>query len=88
MVNVGPTYGEQLRRWLEARQLSVSALSIMTGLSRETIYRLLNGVSKPRGTTHKLICDALGIKPADFFAPLPATIDSEADTPVSTGTSA
>lgn len=64
------TYGQQLERWMRARGLSVSTLAAMSGLTRQSIYYLLQGKRKARPDTHAAICRALGIQPDAFFAPM------------------
>jgi DNA-binding Xre family transcriptional regulator len=60
----------RLRQLLEARRLSPYALSKFTGLSLNTIYRLMrpNGRFRLiRADTIERLCGALRVRPSDLF---------------------
>lgn len=69
-----------------ARAKGITELARQTGLSRESLYKTLNGVTKPRFESIQKILAALNLKftlaPADTLAENGAQTDIAADTTV------
>lgn len=56
-----------LQKWMAIRQISTGKLAAMTGLSRQSIWRIGNGHSTPTLGTRRLLAIALQIGAADLL---------------------
>lgn len=59
----------KLKEIREAKQMTISALSQKSGITRQTIYRLENEMANTANSkTLVALADALGVRVTDFFA--------------------
>ena len=58
---------DALRRLMALHFMGASDLARATGVSRQTIYRILRGESNPKPQNLKKICEALECGPLEIF---------------------
>jgi transcriptional regulator with XRE-family HTH domain len=64
-------FHEKMKSLREAAHVSVRRLSQLTEISETGLYKLESGKSSPTLATIELICSALGLTLAEFFADAP-----------------
>ena len=58
---------DKLKQVLTAKHVTVADLARMTGLRRNSIYRILRGDNEPAPKSLALICEALDIDPNEIL---------------------
>ena len=59
--------GIKLRQLRESKALSLRELQELSGVHRNVIYRLENGVSGAQGKTIRKLTEALGVEPYELI---------------------
>lgn len=71
------TYGQQLRWWLDIRQVRPATLARMADMSRQALHNILHGRTTANPETHSSICRALHIAENGFFVDEVSPISSD-----------
>ena len=58
---------EKLKREMAVRFYSGAKLAEATGITRQSIYRILRGDNQPKPENFKAICEALDVDPRDLL---------------------
>lgn len=79
-------YGEArmptpLQKWMAIRQIPTGKLAALTGLTRQTIWRIGNGHCTPTLGTRRLLAIALEIRPDDLLPEPDSSTPPPAATP-------
>lgn len=57
----------KLKRELAVRYMNATSLAKVTGISRQSIYRILRGANQPKPENLRLICEAIECDPRDLI---------------------
>ncbi len=60
-------FATTLRRCLEQQEMTIVELAKRSGLSRNSLHRILTGWGEPKYTTIKRLAKGLGVQPFDLF---------------------
>lgn len=58
---------DKLKRQMAVKFMNGADLAKATGISRQSIYRILRGANQPKASNFKLICQALECDPRDLL---------------------
>lgn len=58
---------DKLKRQMAIKFMSGANLAEATGLSRQSIYRILRGANQPKPANFRAICEALDCDPRDLL---------------------
>lgn len=58
---------DKLKRQMAVKFMSGAKLAEATGITRQSIYRILRGANQPKPENFKLICEALECDPRDLL---------------------
>ena len=61
---------DKLKRQMAIKFMNGSKLAEATGITRQSIYRILRGDNEPKVENFKLICEALECDPRDLLKEL------------------
>lgn len=53
---------QQLKRIIESTGVGIAELAKKAGVTRQTLYNILDGASKPTLATVERVCEALGVQ--------------------------
>ncbi len=70
--------GENIRRWREMRSYGQAELAREAGVSANTLYRIENGMNRPRPATVRKIAEVLHVDPAVLWGLVVPTGEDQA----------
>jgi transcriptional regulator with XRE-family HTH domain len=57
------SFAAQLQRLMDAREMNQSELARLSGVTRQTVSRIVQGHTTPGAATVRVLADALGVDP-------------------------
>lgn len=58
---------EKLKHHMAIKFMNGTSLAAATGITRQSIYRILRGDNQPKPENFKLICEALDVDPRELL---------------------